>query len=67
VPGAVGVLAPVFDQTGSIYGSLGFTVPEQRFREDKLPQFIASATSHATQLSGALGAATPSTAQPKRT
>lgn len=56
VPGAVGVLAPVFDQTGTIYGSLGFTVPEQRFREDKLPQFIASATRHAAQLSNALGA-----------
>ncbi len=55
VPGAVGVLAPVFDQTGAIYGCLGFTVPEQRFHEDKLPQFIRSATTHAAQLSAALG------------
>lgn len=57
VSGAVGVLAPVFDQTDSIYGSLGFTVPEQRFHEDKLPQFVRSATAHAAQLSSALGAA----------
>jgi DNA-binding IclR family transcriptional regulator len=56
VPGAVGVLAPVFDETGAIYGCLGFTVPEQRFSEAKLPQFIRSASAHAAQLSEALGA-----------
>lgn len=56
VPGGVGVLAPVFDETGGIYGTLGFTVPEQRFREDKLPLLVQSAMTHAAQLSAALGA-----------
>ena len=55
VPGAVGVLAPVFGESGAIYGALGFTVPEQRFHEDKLPLLIKSATGHAARLSGALG------------
>lgn len=56
VPGAVGVLAPVFDETGKIYGALGFTVPEQRFLEDRLQTLAQSAMNHAARLSSALGA-----------
>jgi DNA-binding IclR family transcriptional regulator len=55
IPGAVGVLAPVFGESAAIYGALGFTVPEQRFHEDKLPLLIKSATGHAARLSAALG------------
>jgi len=66
VPGAVGVLAPVFDETGGIYGALGFTVPEQRFREDRLEQLVQSALTHAAQLSSALGAGSRSAVTGKR-
>lgn len=57
VPGAMGVLAPVFDETGRIHGALGFTVPEQRFREESLHQLAQSAIKHAARLSRAMGAA----------
>lgn len=56
VAGAVGVLAPVFDENNAIYGALGFTVPEQRFREEQLPLLVRSAMHHARRVSSALGA-----------
>jgi DNA-binding IclR family transcriptional regulator len=56
VAGAIGVLAPVFDRSNQIYGALGFTVPEQRFRADRLNVLANIAKSHAAELSGALGA-----------
>lgn len=56
IPGAVGVLAPVFDETGQVYGALGFTVPEQRFSKARLAPLAGSAMAHAAELSRALGA-----------
>lgn len=55
VAGAVGVLAPVFDETDRIHGALGFTLPEQRFDDSRLPALIAIATRQAARLSSALG------------
>ncbi|MEO8387993.1 IclR family transcriptional regulator [Polaromonas sp.] len=55
IPGAVGILAPVFDENQRIFGALGFTIPAQRFQEEKLELLAQSAMSHANQLSRALG------------
>lgn len=55
-PGAVGVGAPIFGPTGRVIGSVGITLPEQRFRpEDERQQaerVIGSARKITEQLSG---------------
>ena len=56
-PGAVGIGAPLFGPAGRVIGSVGITLPEQRFRpEDERQQaarVIAAARMIAAQLSGA--------------
>lgn len=60
VPNAVGVIAPVFDHTNQIYGSLGYTIPDSRFAAFDLNELARSAMYYAARLSHALGAtATP--------
>ena len=55
IPGAVGIFAPVFDSNAQVVGSLGYTVPEQRFNTVSPDRLAAAATRHATVLSEALG------------
>jgi DNA-binding IclR family transcriptional regulator len=57
VPGAVSILAPVFDENNSIYGALGFVIPEARFDPSRLESLAQTAKKFASQLSSALGAA----------
>ncbi len=54
---AIGVIAPVFNHNNEIYGSLGFTIPEQRFAALDLEQVAQVAVRQADRLSRALGAA----------
>lgn len=56
VPGAVSILAPVFDEQNRIFGALGFTLPEQRFTDDRLNDLVRVAKKSANELSAALGA-----------
>ncbi|VTU28657.1 IclR family transcriptional regulator [Variovorax sp. RA8] len=64
VPEAVSVMAPVFDQNNSIYGALGFVIPEPRFDMTRLEPLAAAAKKSAQQLSSALGAPRSSPASP---
>lgn len=64
VPEAVSVMAPVFDQNNSIYGALGFVIPEPRFDMTRLEPLAAAAKKYAQQLSSALGAPRSSPASP---
>lgn len=55
IPGAVGIFAPVFDAQGQVVGSLGYTIPDQRFDRASLPRLAAASRTHAGALSAALG------------
>lgn len=57
VPGAVSILSPVFDESNSIYGALGFVIPESRFDPARMEFVAETAKTYAGQLSAALGAA----------
>lgn len=55
IPGAVGIFSGVFDMHGKIVGSIGYTIPEQRYRKNLLPQLCAAVRKSAQALSRALG------------
>jgi DNA-binding IclR family transcriptional regulator len=53
--GAVGIFAPVFGASGRVTGSLGFTIPEQRFDLAREAEFAGCACRLAAGLSASLG------------
>jgi DNA-binding IclR family transcriptional regulator len=55
IKGAVGIFAPVFDAHGNVIGSLGYTVPEVRYKLGDLTKLSGAAMRHAASLSHALG------------
>ncbi len=55
IPGAVGIFAGVFDMHGKVVGSIGYTIPEQRYHKNLLPQLSAAVRRAAHALSRALG------------
>ena len=55
IAGAVGIFAPVFGAGGRVTGSLGFTIPEQRFDPAREAEFAQEACRLATELSAGLG------------
>lgn len=56
IPGAVGIGAPVSDQSGSVVGALCVTIPELRFDEDNEAAVVDALKPQALALSQALGA-----------
>lgn len=57
IPGAVGIFAPVFEASGAVCGSLGFTVPELRYAKAAHERLADTARQQAQALSRALGQA----------
>ncbi len=55
IPGAVGIFAPVFNASGRVIGSLGFTIPEHRYRHRSEGEIAACARRFAAELSANLG------------
>jgi len=55
IAGAVGIFAPVFGAGGRVTGSLGFTIPEQRFEPAREAEFAREACRLAAELSAGLG------------
>jgi DNA-binding IclR family transcriptional regulator len=55
IAGAVGIFAPVFGAGGRVTGSLGFTIPEQRFDPAREAAFAHEACRLAAELSAGLG------------
>ncbi len=55
ITGAVGIFAPVFGAGGRVTGSLGFTIPEQRFEPAREASFAREACRLAAELSVGLG------------
>lgn len=55
IPGAVGIFAGVFDMHGKVVGSIGYTIPEQRYLKNMLPQLSGAVRNSAHSLSRALG------------
>jgi DNA-binding IclR family transcriptional regulator len=55
IPGAVGIFAGVFDMHGRVVGSIGYTIPEQRYRRNLLPQLSGAVRKFSHALSHALG------------
>ncbi len=55
IAGAVGIFAPVFGAGGRVTGSLGFTIPEQRFDPSREGAFAREACRRAAELSAGLG------------
>jgi DNA-binding IclR family transcriptional regulator len=55
IAGAVGIFAPVFGPGGRVTGSLGFTIPEQRFDPAREAEFAHEAFRLAAELSAGLG------------
>ncbi len=55
IAGAVGIFAPVFGPGGRVTGSLGFTIPEQRFDPAREAEFAHEACRLAAELSAGLG------------
>jgi IclR family acetate operon transcriptional repressor len=55
IAGAVGIFAPVFAAGGGVTGSLGFTIPEQRFDPSREAEFAREACRLAGELSAGLG------------
>lgn len=53
---AISIFAPVFDENNTIYGALGFVIPEPRFDPAMLDRLTTTAKKFAGQLSSALGA-----------
>jgi len=68
IPGAVGLFAPVFAADGQVTGSIGYTIPEQRFRRANEAVLARRIRELAAELSSALGARTapPHTPRPPR-
>lgn len=63
IAGAVGISAPVFGAGGTVIGSLGVTVPEQRIAEADEVELADLVRRHANALSRALGAPEPPLSQ----
>jgi len=63
IAGAVGVFAPVFGAGGGVTGSLGFTIPEQRFDPAREAEFAREACRLAAELSAGLGYRAPRSAE----
>ena len=55
IAGAVGIFAPVYGAGGRVTGSLGFTIPEQRFEPAREAEFAREACRLAAELSAGLG------------
>lgn len=55
IPGAVGIFAAVFDMHGRVVGSIGYTIPEHRYRKNLLPQLAGAVRRFAHTLSRTLG------------
>lgn len=55
IPGAVGFFAPVFDGTGQVCASFGFTVPEVRFDARISVKLAEAIMRHGAAMSKALG------------
>jgi DNA-binding IclR family transcriptional regulator len=55
IKGAVGIFSPVFDASGNVIGSFGYTVPEMRYKNSDLPKLSKAVVRHAAALSHALG------------
>jgi DNA-binding IclR family transcriptional regulator len=53
--GAVGIFAPVFGASAQVTGSLGFTIPEQRYDAAREQEFAGCACRLAAGLSASLG------------
>jgi DNA-binding IclR family transcriptional regulator len=62
IPGAVGVFAPVFNASGRVIGSLGFTIPEHRYQSRHERDIAACACRFAAELSASLGHRTQASA-----
>jgi DNA-binding IclR family transcriptional regulator len=52
---AVGVAVPFFDATGEVMGSIGLTLPAERFQERNLSRYAAALIKAASSLSTKLG------------
>ena len=55
IPGAVGIFSGFFDGSGSVMGSIGFTIPEQRFSKSLLPKLAATVSGVACKISESMG------------
>jgi IclR family acetate operon transcriptional repressor len=55
-PGAVGIAAPIFGPAGACIGSVGITLPEQRFEPDSPPRQAAPVMDAAHAVTAQLGA-----------
>ncbi len=55
-PGAVGIAAPVFGAAGKVIGSVGITLPEQRYQPDDAPRQAACVTDAARAITAQLRA-----------
>jgi len=55
IAGAVGIFAPVFNASGRVTGSLGYTIPEHRYDAAREPEFASNACRLAAALSVSLG------------
>ena len=67
IPGAVGLFAPVFAADGQVTGSIGYTIPEQRFRRSSEAALARRVRELAAGLSTALGARTEAPLAPRPT
>jgi DNA-binding IclR family transcriptional regulator len=67
IPGAVGLFAPVFAADGQVAGSIGYTIPEQRFRRASEAALSRRIRELAAGLSTALGARTDTPQVPRST
>ena len=52
---AVGVAVPFFDATGDVMGSIGLTLPAERYQERNLPRYATALIKAASSLSTKLG------------
>jgi DNA-binding IclR family transcriptional regulator len=59
IKGAIGFFAPVFDGSGQVCASFGFTIPQVRFEASVSSRLIETIMRHGGQLSAALGYAGP--------
>lgn len=55
IPGAVGIFSVIFDLRGSALGSVGFTIPEQRYSKQLLPKLSETVKDIARRISESMG------------
>ena len=61
ISGAVGIAAPLFGTSGEVLGSVGLSMPEQRFSTDKELQLVSLVQRCASEIMGLLGGRKPQT------